>query len=80
MINNSMALDRGTEALASYIKAKGISVLNIAKSTGISNSKLQRSFGDDRRALRTDEFLMICKFLEIDPMKFFVPPNTKKGA
>ena len=68
-------MDVGTKVLRNYIQEKGISVLKVSKGTGISYGKLQRSLLSADRALRADELLAICQFLEVDPMRFYIPPD-----
>lgn len=60
-----------TKALAAYIKEKGISIKAIADVTELSEGVLYPSLGSGRgRELRADEFLAICVFLEVDPLRF----------
>lgn len=60
-----------TKKLAIFIKEKGISIRSISNATKLSESILYASLGSGRgRELRADEFLAICTFLEVDPMKF----------
>ena len=80
-INNAATQDRGTIKLSDYVRKKGVALLSISKNTGISYDKLCRSLSSKVRALRTDEFLAICGFLELDPMKFYESPDVdvRKG-
>lgn len=75
-IDNHATPDEGTKLVAKYIQEKGMSMVAISKYTGISYDKLRRSLSKKTRALKADEFLRICGFLEVDPMKFF----TKQKA
>ena len=70
-IDNRMDEDKGTKILARYVREKGVSILLISKKIGISYDKLLRSLSKETRALKLDEFLLICKFLEVDPMRFY---------
>lgn len=70
-MKGTIAKDNATIALSEYIKKKGITMTSISKNTNISVSKLQRSLSENKRALRTDEFLEICNYIEQNPMKFY---------
>lgn len=63
-----------TKKMASYIKAKGVSIKAIAAatklSTGVLYPSLQVRSARRTRPLRVDEFLAICAFLEVDPLEF----------
>ncbi len=59
-----------TNEVAKYIREKGIRVSAISKQTGLSKDVLYNSLGGNRK-LRVDEFLLICKFLNIQPEYFF---------
>ena len=62
-----------TKALAAFIKEKGISIKTLSEATKLSEGILYPSLGSGRgRELRADEFLAICVFLEVDPMRFRV--------
>ena len=70
-----------TENLARYIDEKGISLSNMAQVTGIPVNALYNSLGtktseNRTRNLRDYEFLAICDFLEVDPMRFL---DKKEG-
>lgn len=60
-------MDRTTAALSNYIKRKGISVAAIIAGTGLRPGVLYPSLSGSR-PLRADEFLEVCRFVEIDPM------------
>lgn len=55
--------------LAETIEAKGISVRSIATRAGIDEQILYRCLRAEQR-LKADEFLAICKVIEIDPKDF----------
>lgn len=60
-----------TKALAAYINEKGISIKAISDGTGLSEGILYPSLGKGRgRELRADEYLKVCVFLELDPLRF----------
>ena len=61
-----MALEK---KLAETIETKGISVRSIATRTGIDDQILYRCFRAEQR-LKADEFLAICKVIEVDPRDF----------
>ena len=62
-----------TENVKRYIQDKGISIANLAKKTGCNYDGIVASVGNATnrdRPLRAEEFLAICKFLEVDPWMF----------
>lgn len=60
-----------TNNVRDYIKDRGITVTRIAEATGVNYQKLCRSFDDNfARELNADEFLKVCRFLEVDPFAF----------
>ena len=59
-----------TKAVSDYIRGKGIQVTVLSEGTGISYKILQPSIMGKRK-LRADEFLMICDFLEVSPVRFW---------
>lgn len=62
-----------TRLVSEYIRAKGYSLKSIVIGTGLSETVIYPSLGrNSRRTLRVDEFFSICKFLQVDPMKFYV--------
>lgn len=80
-IDNRARTDRATQLLSEHVRRKGVAIMSISKNTGIAYDKLRRSLSTGGRALRTDEFLMICHFLETDPMRFYTTqkiPDEKK--
>lgn len=63
-------MDAVTSNLSDYIKDKGVSVAKISSATKIPAGVLYPSV-QKRRALRTDEFFAVCRFLEVDPKQFY---------
>lgn len=60
-----------TKALSNYLSMHGIAISAIQHGTGISRQVLYSSLGKNgKRELRADEFLQVCVFAEVDPMKF----------
>lgn len=53
------------EKLGSVIKEKGIRISVLSRNTGIKYMPLRSSL-KGKRHLRANEFITICKFLEID--------------
>lgn len=67
---------KATELLSKYIQERGFSLKAISNATGLSPGILYPSLGSTvRRPLRADEFLSICVFLQVDPMKFCTKPE-----
>ena len=61
-----------TQLLSDYIRNRGFSLKAISNATSLSTGVLYPSLGRTvRRALRADEFLLICVYLQVDPMKFY---------
>ena len=61
-----------TRAVSEYIHEKGISISTVSEKTGISYGMLRPSLcAKGNRPLRADEYLKICNFLEVDPLRFF---------
>lgn len=68
---------KATELLSKYIKERGFSLKAISNATGLAPGILYPSLGTNvRRPLRADEFLSICAYLQVDPMKFY--PKSKE--
>jgi len=66
-----------TRELSVYLNQRGISISSIHHDTGISRQVLYSSLGrNGTRELRADEFLRVCVFAQVDPMKF--APSKKK--
>lgn len=68
-INNERDKDFGTMAVADFVRRKGITMASISQNTGISYDKIRRSFTSNR-PLTADELLLVCSYLEVDPMIF----------
>lgn len=68
-INNERTRDYGTMAVADFVKKRGITMVAISQNTGISYDKIRRSFTSNR-PLTADELLMVCSYLDVDPMAF----------
>lgn len=70
-------MDNPTTRISEYVKATGINVSNMSRSTGIPYVSLYDSLLNDARDrdLRAGEFVKICNFLQISPMKFVDNPN-----
>jgi lambda repressor-like predicted transcriptional regulator len=61
---------QATNALADYLKEKGIAITVVSEGTGLGYNELYRSLGKRDRPIRGDELLIVCAFLEIDPKRF----------
>lgn len=61
-----------TKNLAKYTRDRAINLSAMARATGIQYSVLYASLGDKNRnrPLSIDEAILICKFLEVNPMDF----------
>ena len=60
-----------TKELSNYLSTRGIAIAAIQQGTGLSRQVLYSSLGKNgTRELRADEFLQVCVFVEVDPMKF----------
>lgn len=61
-----------TERVSRYVIEKGINLSNLAKETGHSYNAISHSIGakNTGRELRDDEFMDICRFLEVNPLRF----------
>lgn len=67
-----------TRELSKYLDEKGISITALSKATGYTLNVLYPSLKKDgKRPLRADEYLNICKFIEVEPFRFLV---TKKDG
>lgn len=53
--------------IALEIKRRGMTIRAVSNMSGVPYSKLQPSL-QERRELRAEEFLSICKILDMDPM------------
>lgn len=73
-----------TKNLAKYTKEKAINLSAMARATGMRYSTLYASLGDKNRnrPLSADEAIIICKFLDVNPMDFadreFVKPQNRE--
>ncbi len=65
-----MTKDQATLRVAEYVAAKGMALTIVAESTRIPYNAVYASLGAKTRALRGDEFLSICEFIEADPAQF----------
>ena len=62
-----------TKALSKYLDEKGIAITTISKATGCTLNVLYPSLKKGgTRPLRADEYLKICKFIEVEPFRFLV--------
>lgn len=61
-----------TKNLAKYTKEKAINLSAMARATGIQYPALYASLGDKNRdrPLSIDEAILICKFLDVNPLDF----------
>ena len=60
-----------TKELSEYLGQRGITIAAVQKGTGLTRQVLYTSLGKNgKRELRADEFLQVCVFAEVDPMKF----------
>lgn len=67
-------MDGVTMALAAYVRERGITVTTLADKTGLSYGAIYPSLCQSpTRKLRADEFMRICNFLDVDPLKFKTP-------
>ena len=67
------------ELIRDYRKSKGISQMHISKVTGISN-KVISDIENGVSRLRAEDFLKICKALEIEPNFFMDKPLELKNS
>lgn len=75
-INHGRRKDFGTAAVADFVKSRGVKMSAISENTGISYDKIRRSF-TSTRPLTADEFLLICEYLGVDPIKFRSETRTE---
>lgn len=66
-------MDATTELLKDYLFDKGIQLKNLSEKANIPYSTLRDVFCNkkSKRSLRAAEFMRVCHFLELDPMKFY---------
>lgn len=69
-------MDIVTKNLSDYVRSKGINLSKMSRETGIPYVALYRSLTGSR-AIRGDELLKICGYLEVDPMLF---ENSKEDS
>lgn len=70
-------MSRVTEKVAKYVMEKGINLAKLSRETKIPYQSLYVSLTENSRGreLRADEFLRICRFLDVDPMRFWDAEN-----
>ena len=61
--------DIATKKLSQYVKRRGIKISAISAETGVGANAIYPSLSG-ARAMRADEFLAVCGYLGVDPMKF----------
>lgn len=61
-----------TKQISEYIRKKGFNLSEISRKTGVPYTALYDSVANEKRDrdLRVDEFLALCKHLELDPIIF----------
>lgn len=66
-------MDGATKQISEYIRKKGFNLSEISRKTGVPYMALYDSVANEKRDrdLRVDEFLALCKHLELDPIIFF---------
>lgn len=62
-------MDGATKQISEYIRKKGFNLSEISRKTGVPYMALYDSVANEKRDrdLRVDEFLALCKHLELDP-------------
>ena len=70
--------------LSMYVNQKGINLSAMSRATGIQRGILHASLSDavsdeKRRALRDDELIKVCRFLDVNPMDFADKPGREEG-
>ena len=77
-------MDGATQRVSEYIRQKGFNLSDISRKTHISYMALYDSLFNEKRErdLRVDEFLALCKHLDVDPILFSSAhaSHTEKGA
>lgn len=65
-------MDIPTKNLSRYVKEKGINLSKMSRDTKIPYVSLYDSLLNPNRDrdLRAGEFLLVCKFLDVNPMDF----------
>ena len=66
-------MDGSTIQISEYIRKKGFNLSEISRKTCVPYMALYDSLSNEKRDrdLRVDEFLALCKHLELDPMEFY---------
>lgn len=66
-------MDGATKKISEYIREKGFNLSEISRKTKLPYMALYDSLMNEKRDrdLRVDEFLLLCKHLELDPMGFY---------
>ena len=70
-----MKTDGATKRVSEYIKHRRLNLSDMARQVNIPYSALYNSLFNEKRDrdLRVDEFLTVCKYLDVDPMIFWQP-------
>ena len=70
-----MKTDGATKRVSEYIKHRRLNLSDMARHVNIPYSALYNSLFNEKRDrdLRVDEFLTVCKYLDVDPMIFWKP-------
>lgn len=65
-------MGEATKQISEYIRKKGFNLSEISRKTGVPYMALYDSVANEKRDrdLRVDEFLALCKHLELDPIIF----------
>lgn len=69
-----------TKNLSVYVAEKGINLSVLSRATGIKRGVLHKSLSgavadEKRRPLKGEELIKICRFLDVDPLKFDDAPD-----
>lgn len=72
-------MDGTTQKVSEYIKQRELNLSDISRNTQIPYMALYDSLFNKKRAreLRVNEFLVLCKYLDVNPMIF--SDEIKKG-
>ena len=70
-----MKTDGATKRVSEYIKHRRLNLSDMARQVNIPYSALYNSLFNEKRDrdLRVDEFLTVCKYLDVDQMIFWKP-------
>lgn len=65
-------MDGATKEISEYIRKKGFNLSELSRKTGVPYMALYDSIANEKRDrdLRVDEFLSLCRHLDLDPIKF----------